>query len=70
MSANQLRQIEINQTPQQAPPGNGAVKNAPSDESALVALYQNITQENESQARSAFMLVVHDNDDSTARKPD
>ena len=70
MSANQLRQIETNQTPQQAPPGNDAVKNALSDESALVDLYQNITQENESQARSVFMFVVHDNEDSTARQAD
>ena len=70
MSANQLRQIETTQTPQQAPPGNGVVKNALSDESALVNLYQNITQENESQARSVFMFVVRDNEDSTVRQAD
>jgi hypothetical protein len=58
MSANQLKQSEPIQPPTQARPGNGAW-----DESALIDLYRNITQENELQARSVFMFVVRANEE-------
>ena len=70
MSADQLKQTKNNQKPQPVLPGNGAVKNPLSDESALLHLYRDITQENESQARSVFMFVARDHEDSDARQAD
>jgi hypothetical protein len=64
MSANPLKETGANQTPQQALPGNGTLKNRRSDESAFVNLYSELTEQDESQARSTFMFVICDNEES------
>jgi hypothetical protein len=60
MSADQPSQSGTNQTPQEAFPGNVAIKNPLSEELALINLYRNITQENESRARNVLMFIVRD----------
>lgn len=67
MSADQPRQSETNQKHQEALPGNVPIKNALSEESALINLYRNITQEDESQARNVLMFVVRDDEEANAR---
>jgi hypothetical protein len=54
MSADQLTQPAVNRH---------------RDERALVNLYRELTGENESQARSAFMFVICDNEESSAHPP-
>ena len=69
MSADRPTQSGTNQVPQEATPGNGASKNSRSDESALIDLYRDITQEDESQARNVLMFVIHDDEEANARGP-
>jgi hypothetical protein len=69
MSTDQPRQSGTNQTPQEASSGNVDIKNPLSEESALVSLYRNITQETESQARNVLMFVVRDDEEANARQP-
>lgn len=69
MSTNQSSQSGTNQTPQEAFPGNVAIKNPLSEEAALVNLYRNITQANESQARNVLMFVVREDEEANARRP-
>ena len=69
MSADRPTQSGTNQAPEEAFPGNVATKNSLSDESALVNLYRDITQENESQARNVLMFVVRDDEEANVRRP-
>jgi len=69
MSTDQPRQSGTNQTPQEAIPDDVAIKSPLSEESRLVNLYRNITQENESQARNVLMFVVRDDEEGNARRP-
>lgn len=69
MSTEQPRQSGTNPTLQGAIPGDVAIKSPLSDESTLVNLYRNITQENESQARNVLMFVVRDDEEANARRP-
>ena len=69
MSTDQPRQSGTNQTPQEASRGNVDIENPLSEESALVSLYRNITQETESQARNVLMFVVRDDEEANARQP-
>jgi hypothetical protein len=69
MSADQPGQSGTNQAPKEAFPGNGSIKNPLSEESYLVNLYRNITQENESQARNVLMFVVGDDEETNPHRP-
>jgi hypothetical protein len=69
MSTDQPGQSGTNQTPQEASSGNVDSKNPLSEESALVNLYRNITQETESQARNVLMFVAPDEQEADARRP-
>ena len=67
MSTDRLKGSGATQAAQQALPGNATLKNQKTDESALVNLYMEITQETEAQARSVFMFVISDNEESCDR---
>lgn len=69
MSADHPRQFGTNPTPPEASPGNVDIKNPLTEESALVNLYRNITQETESQARNVLMFVVRDDEEANAHQP-
>ncbi len=53
-----------------APPGGIAIKRPLREESELVKLYRNITQEDESQARNVLMFVMGDEEKDEAGRPD
>jgi hypothetical protein len=69
MSADRPTQSGTNQAPQKALPGDVATKKSLNDESALVNLYRDITQENESQARNVLMFVIDDDEEANTRRP-
>lgn len=69
MSTEQPGQSATNLTPQAVIPGGAAIKSPQSEESTLVNLYRNITQESESQARNVLMFVVRDDEETNARGP-
>ena len=64
MSSGQPKENTTNQAPQDG------VKGLPSGESVLVTLFSELTGESESQARSTFMFVSRDNEESSTRLPD
>jgi hypothetical protein len=69
MSVDQPKQTVINEAPPPVFPGNGAPNHQHSDEAALPYLYEEITGVSESQARSVFMFVIHDDEESTYLPP-
>jgi len=69
MSTDQPKNNVTNQAAQEALPGNASFKTQQSQESALLKLYIEVTGEDESQARSAFMFAIPDNEESGTRRP-
>lgn len=57
---DRLNQTNVNGMPQQAL-ANGAPMDLQNHELALVKLYEELTGEDESQARNTFMFVIRDN---------
>ena len=66
MSPNQLTQSAVNRSPHNGPAEGLDATDLPKRETALVNLYQNLTGEDESHARSAFMYIFRDNGESNA----
>ena len=69
MSANQPQETGTSQTSPQALPGNAPGNNPQNHEHTLVNLYKEITQEDESQARSTFMFVTRETEESSPTTP-
>lgn len=63
MSPNQPIQSAINQSPHNGPLAGTHVMDLSKRETALVNVYQNLTGEDESHARSAFMYIFRDEGD-------
>jgi hypothetical protein len=61
MNSDRPNQTSVNGVPQQTLPGTGAPGDLQNHEPALVKLYEELTGENESQARNTFMFVIRDN---------
>ena len=60
MSSDRPQQTSVNRAPHEEPAGAKTITDSQTQESALVQLFQELTGENESQARSAFMYAVGD----------
>jgi len=60
MNSDRLNQTSVNGAPHQAL-GNSAPTDLQNRESALENLYMELTGEDESQARNAFIFVIGDN---------
>ena len=58
MTAAPPKEPNANHASQSAPPANGVPPNHHSDELTLVKLFMELTGENESSARNAFMFVT------------
>jgi len=60
MSSDRPNSTSVNGAPPQTLPGNGALTDLQNREPALVNLYEELTGEDESQARNTFMFVIGD----------
>ena len=60
MNLDRLNQTSVNGMPEQAL-ANGAPLDLQNHEPALVRLYEELTGEDESQARNTFMFVIREN---------
>ena len=60
MTADQPKQNSLSQAPLHVLPANIALTDSLSREPALVNLFSELTGENDSQARSAFMFVIRE----------
>lgn len=67
MNSDRPNSTNVNGAPQQTLPGNGAPTDLQNREPALVNLYEELTGEDESQARNTFMFVISDNEEPRNR---
>ena len=63
MNSDRQKETSVNGTPHRALRGNGTLTDLQNREPALVNLYEELTGEDESQARNTFMFVIGDNEE-------